>query len=330
MNRALSCFALGLLLHCNSTEPANAVVAQENGDAAAEPGGEAGSPETPAPDGGKPPTSEICGNADISPSACTCAPAIATGTFKLPAHTSYARYTFGNANFASLQMKVTVVKDPGDQVGLYVAPFNGYIDGTLTYLGLQSNVTNNKLGTRTGKGIVFSRWATLDPEDTKIATGGFLEVGTHEGEFVGIRLNYPWTVGTYTLSLDRAQPGVADGERDWFELSVTDAANKKTFVGALRFPRKVPGTRASVSPSTTLFTEVYMGATEFAKVPALEIEVTQLADGKAATRVKTEYPAYPNMEKFPNTDAYYIRSRDTMHFTYGGSTQQCHAAGTLK
>jgi hypothetical protein len=268
-----------------------------------------------------------CENPDVVPSSCMCNTAATSTVFKLPSHTSYARYTFGTSPFTKLEMDVQVSKDPGDGVGLYVAPFNGYIDGTLTYLGIQTNVTNNKLGTRTGKGIVFSRWDTLDPQDTKIAAGGFLEVGTHEGEFVGVRLNYPWTVGTYTLTLERT---TADLERDWFELSLTDAASKKTFIGALRFPRKVAGKRATVAPTTTLFTEVYMGATKVSDVPVWALDVRQRADGKPATVIKSEYPAYPHMEKFPNTDAYYSRSTDTMHFEYGGATEQCHAAGKLK
>jgi hypothetical protein len=318
MLRILPLFAV--LLHC-SESPFTAPSASMPRDAGSVPGPDAAVQPDSGADLG------VCDNPDVSPTTCSCTAAVTSGAFKLPAHTSYARYAFGTSAFSKLEMEVRVVKDPGDQVGLYVAPFNGTIDGTLTYLGMQTNVTNNKLGTRTGKGIVFSRWASLDPEDTKIADGGFLEVGTHEGEFVGIRLNYPWSVGTYTLTLQRT---TADLERDWFELSLVDAANKKTFIGALRFPRKVAGTPAAIAPATTLFTEVYMGATKFTEVPVWELEVRQRADGKPATKIASEYPAYPNMEKFPNTDVYYTRSSDTMRFTFGGTTDQCHSAGKLK
>jgi hypothetical protein len=135
-----------------------------------------------------------CSSADILPVTCMCAAAKTAGAFKLPIHTSYGRLGFQNATqtLSKFDMKIRIVQDPGDKVGMYMAPFNGTIDGTLCYLGFQTNVTNNALGTSTGKGLVFSRWNTLAPEDTRVAAGGFIEVGTHEGEFVGVRLNYPW------------------------------------------------------------------------------------------------------------------------------------------
>jgi hypothetical protein len=270
----------------------------------------------------------VCGSADILPATCKCAPAKTSGAFKLPIHTSYGRLGFPNATQAlsKIEMKIRIVQDPGDKVGMYVAPFNGTIDGTLCYLGFQTNVTNNALGTATGKGLVFSRWNTLAPEDTRVAAGGFIEVGTHEGEFVGVRLNYPWRQGDYSLTLERKE---ADGPRDWFELAITDAAAKTTVIGALRFPRSAATVPASIATDVTAFTEVYAGATDFGKVPAWELEIATLADSKPAKTIALEYPAYPNNEKYPNTDGYYVKSQGAMHYTFGGLTEQCHAAGKL-
>ena len=70
-----------------------------------------------------------------------------------------------------LDVDVTIKNDPGSEVGLYFAPFNGSIDGTQFYGGVQNNLARPGVGW-VGKGFIFSRWATLDPADTRPAADG--------------------------------------------------------------------------------------------------------------------------------------------------------------
>lgn len=259
-------------------------------------------------------------------SSCCDAPAT-SGAFSLPAHTSWM-HGFALANATELRFDVYVENDPGSAVGLYFAPWNGYIDGTMFYVGTQTNM--QKPGAPpVGKGFLFSRWNTLDEADTRKNPSGYIELGTHEGEFAGVRMPYAWTTGWYSVSLHREAENVADGERDWFAVTVTDLASCTTVdVGALRFPRAVAGTRATIRTSGTGFTEVYSGALDFAQVPSWSVFMDVLADGKPLAMATSEYPAWPTA-KYPNTNISYDAAHHLTHFTFGGQTPQCTPAGML-
>jgi hypothetical protein len=255
--------------------------------------------------------------------AC-CAPAKTSGTFTLPAHTIWIGWQFAKKS-ARLEFKLRIVNDPGESVGLYLAPFNGKIDGTSFYLGLQTTINKPSVG-RVGKGLIFSRWGTQDPKDGRTAPGGFMEVSDHEGQFVGVRQTYKWTKGDYTVRLQRAE---SDGAKDWFDLYIEDSAGKATYIGGLRFPRNIgPSTPAGIGISGTTFTEVYWGATDYGKVPAWHTAIMASADGAAPTAAKIEYPAWPTAE-YPNADAYLDDSDKLIHLVFGGGTMRCHAAGAV-
>jgi hypothetical protein len=243
----------------------------------------------------------------------------------VPAHTSYVHWGLAGSGAAELSFALHVLSDPGQQVGLYFAPFSGMIDDTQFYFGIQTDVNNPQVGS-TGKGFIFSHWGSFDAADTRVAPGGFIELGTHEGKFIGVRRNLAWQARTYTLVLKRAEPA---GNGDWFELTVTDETTKEqTAIGGLRVARKDPATPAAIQPFGTAFTEVYAGATSYAAVPQWRLAVAARADGAPAVSARSEYPAFPTAE-YPNTDVSYDAASGLVHLVYGGQTPRCHPAGPL-
>lgn len=255
-----------------------------------------------------------------------CRPPVVSGGFRLPAHTSYVRWDFGSARLSAIEHDLYIGNDPGTEVGLYVGLVSSEIDGTSFYLGIQTDVKRPGVG-GAGKGFIFSRWETLDAADGRVPSSGFMEQGTHEGRFVGVRRLYEWRAGTqYTLRLAR---GASDGPADWYDLTLIERpSGNQVDLGGLRFPRRDPARPATIKPKSVTFTEVYSGATDYAGVPQWRLAIRSRGDGVPAVSARSEYPAYPFAE-YPNTDVYYDQAEDWVRLAYGADTARCHPAGAL-
>jgi len=268
--------------------------------------------------------------ADKACFADLCCPApTKAGTFKLPTHTNYVHWAL-TKRVAKLEFVVDFKNDPGSKVGLYYSPYNAEIDGKQFYFGVQTDlIDNNAGGVHRGHGITLSQFGTLDKASIKTATDGFFEVGTHEGDFIGVRLPFAWTKGSYKVRLER---GTGDASGDWFELHIVDPKGVDTFAGALKFARKVAGTPATIQNTGTAFTEVYSGATDYANVPKWRVDTMAYGDGAMASGATSEYPnypVYPGIPSFPNTDIAYNATTKLIELRYGGDTAKCHTAGKL-
>jgi hypothetical protein len=246
---------------------------------------------------------------------------------KLPCHAIYVHWGFSSPH-AWVYWDVTISRDPGGSVGEYLALFNGSIDGSACYLGLQTDVSHPGLGRGVGKGLIFSTWWTFDAADTRVAEGGFRELGTHEGKFVGVRRQYPWTVGNYRVTLARSGPQIVAGRAlDWFDLWVTSLpGGENELIGGLRFPRREPNQPAMIDPGGLLFFEVYGGATTWADVAPWHSEVMAYGEGVRCPRGRTEYPRYPFGQEMPNANARFDPSSGRVQVQAGaGVTRQDQA-----
>jgi hypothetical protein len=235
-------------------------------------------------------------------------------------------WNFGNTRLSAIEHDLHIANDPGTEVGLYVALVSSDIDGTNFYLGIQTDVNKPGVG-GVGKGFIFSRWKTLDAADGRVAAGGFMEQGTHEGRFVGVRRLYEWQEGTqYTLRLAR---GTQDGPADWYDLTLIERpSGNQVDLGGLRFPRRDTARPATIKPESITFTEVYSGTTDYGVVPRWELATRGRGDGVPAVSARSEYPAFPFAE-YPNTDVHYDEDEDWVHMTFGADTARCHEAGKL-
>ena len=258
---------------------------------------------------------------------------------QLPAHVAYA-HAGPRPPADRLEWDLTIQADPGSVVGEYLALFNGSIDGSQCYLGLQTDVRNPDLGRGVGKGLIFSTWWSFDAADIHVAPGGFREMGTHEGRFIGVRQSYPWTVGDFRVSLGRAGFDEIDGKLlDWFELTITPtgpqvpgagrpvATGSAELIGALRFPRRRGDRPAQVDPGGVAFLEVYGAAATWADVARWEVDVAAFADGHRITSGRTEYPSFPHDQVMPNVNIRYDRERDRVALSMGVGVERRDPAG---
>lgn len=137
---------------------------------------------------------------------------------------------------------------------MYIAPLYGKIAGSGFYFGMQTDVS------RPGKpirGFLFSRWGRARSDDAEPAPGGWHSALTHEqsreGDFVGVRLAYPWGAGRYTF---RLEPIAQDNVGTWINLQIHDhQTDQRIDAGSLRFP----GSDLTLDKDFVNFVELYGG-----------------------------------------------------------------------
>lgn len=225
---------------------------------------------------------------------------------RMPAHVLYHHWGFPEP-VDRMEWIVDVRVDPGSGTGEYLALFSGSIDGAACYLGLQTDVSDPSTGGGAGKGLIFSTWWSFDERDLRVAPGGFRELGTHEGRFIGVRNRFEWGVGSYRVTLARTDADQDQGhDLDWFELAIApvdgDAEGEAVPIGALRFPRRRDRVPARIDPGGVLFLEVYSRAPTWADVARWDVDVLALGDGRPCPSGRTEYPSFPHGQRMPNAN----------------------------
>ena len=240
---------------------------------------------------------------------------------RLPVAGIYVRWDL-EAPVATLECDLNVLADPTSSVGIYLALAQGRIDGSTFYLGLQTDIWDPGRVRGAGKGLIFSTWWTFDVGATRLASGGFRELGTHEGRFVGVRRPYPWVVGDYRVTLIRSEPAQLHVSADWFDLYIQPTASRgtgrgrpevvgdRTWIGGLAFPRRRVSMPAMIEEASTAFMEVYSRVRRWGDIPPWDVDLMAYGDGQPCPRGATEYPVFPfgNNRPMPNANGRYDRA----------------------
>jgi hypothetical protein len=260
---------------------------------------------------------------------------------RLPVAGIYVRWDL-EAPVATLEWDLNVLDVPTSSVGIYLALAQGRIDGSTFYLGLQTDIWDPERVRGAGKGLIFSTWWTFDAGATRLAPGGFRELGTHEGRFVGVRRPYPWVAGDYRVTLVRSEPAShLHVPADWFDLYIQPTAPRdtgpgrpetvgdQTWIGGLAFPRRRASVPAMTEEASTAFIEVYSRARCWGDIPPWDVDLMAYGDGQPCPRGATEYPVFPfgNNRPMPNANARYDLTRGLVTLRYGGSTNRVDPAG---
>lgn len=260
---------------------------------------------------------------------------------RLPVAGIYVRWNLG-APVATLEWDVKVLADPTSSVGIYLALAQGTIDGSTFYLGLQTDMSDPERLRGAGKGLIFSTWWTFDASATRLAPGGFRELGAHEGRFVGVRQPYPWVVGDYRITLVRSEPAPRlPVPADWFDLYIQPTARQgtrpgrpdlvgdRTWIGGLAFPRRHGAMPALIEDPSTAFMEVYSRARRWSEIPPWDVDLMAYGDGQPCPGGVIEYPVFPfgNNRPMPNANARYDSASGLVQLRYGGSTSRADPAG---
>lgn len=250
----------------------------------------------------------------------------------LPAGVLYSHWEL-RAPARLLEFDFTIHDDPGTATGLYFAPFNGRIDGAAFYFGLQTDVNSPQIGRGVGKGLIFSTWWSFDAGDTRTPADGFIELGTHEGRFVGVRRPWGWLQGHYRVGLERSAVDVVNGNKfDWFDLWIVETTapqgglvrpvetGPRHWIGSLRFPRRRPSQPATVEALGTGFLEVYSRAQLWREVPRFVVDVMAFGDGDRCRRGNTAYTNH----RMPNADVAYLRELARVRMAIGAGVSREH------
>ncbi len=180
--------------------------------------------------------------------------------------------------------------------------------------------------------------ALLRPSTVSVPDDGFIQLGTHEGRFVGVRRPYEWGVGDYRVRLARGEPG---GDGDWFDLTIEPIAEcvagsarpaptgPPTWIGSLRFRRRDPERPATISARGSAFLEVYKRASTFRQITPWWCDLQAFGDGLRSRSATSGYPAHPHGQVVPNADCWHDPQRDRVHLAFGGDRQRFHDAGRL-
>jgi len=235
----------------------------------------------------------------------------------------YVWWDFGMDLFTSLTIDVTIHNEPSNGDGLYFQMYQAEINGVGFYFGLQTDVYREGVGS-TGKGVIYSRWETLDLANTAPAPGGWASSASTEGDFVGIRMNYAWHPGSYRL---RIAPASTDAVGDWYGVWIYDKSKgwAETYLGALRFP-SVPQHQRGIKNGWVTWTELYYKAIQQTPVPDWHVSIDGVYASDALISPIAATSRYSHIEQ---TDIYYDPATGCIHFLVGPRVVREHPAGQL-
>ena len=154
----------------------------------------------------------------------------------------------------------------------YVAPFNQHINDITFYGGLQTHIDGNSdksnpVLTSRGKGGIFSRWKESHLNAIMQAEGG-LYGNSSDSNFISVRNDFQWGVGSYRLCLRKGDTVAGDAlpsgippdnawgtyVHTWVRMEATNlSTNETSFIGALAFP----GDTLSLSGTNGIFVSFY-------------------------------------------------------------------------
>ena len=221
----------------------------------------------------------------------------------------------------------TVHTDPGDfsdSHGLYLMVCFGRIAGHKFYFGLQTDVYDPNRREGRGKGLVFSRWDERDLALTRAPDEGWTQSSGHEGDFIGVRRSYDWSVGKYRMRL------ASDGQdRDgvWYGVWITALdTGETTWAGSLKFPLA-----GGINPAVYSTLEVYGNARiRPIDIPEWHVSMKQpTGDGVKASRAKLGYSGVVG-SPVSNADVHHDRETGAVDFRVGGTTERTGAASTVE
>ena len=202
--------------------------------------------------------------------------------------------------------------------GIYLILGQGHISEEGYYFGIQTDVSDPRIGGSRGKGLVFSRWGTRDLANGRVPEDGWTESSGHEGDFIDVRRNYDWAAGDYRLRLG---PDGAETDGEWFSLWITEmASDTTTWIGALKFPYL--DNRAVIAPPSYTTIEVYgIKRIRPIDIPELSISVKPpQGDGIPATHGYMGYS--PFNSEILNSEVRFDPRIGTVLLQAGGLTQR--------
>lgn len=239
----------------------------------------------------------------------------------------YAFWNFNTPVFTKILHTFTIHSEPTNadnsinKDGLYYQFYQGIINDTIGfYYGIQTSVSNpngiNK------KGIIFSRWKTRNIDNYKIANGGWGQSAGYEGDFIGVRINYEWGIGTYSIELKKDS---SDSKGDWYGLWILSATSRQnTYCGSIRF--ETSSKSSGIKNNGITWTELYYKDDKSTPLPRWHVSVDEaLADNRAPLSVVSDY----SKNVFIGFSNIFTTNNKDVHFLMGPKVLTYKSAGKL-
>jgi hypothetical protein len=238
---------------------------------------------------------------------------------------------------AELTADIRIDTDPGQARAMNL-DVDLHIDGVHVFFSLE-NALPPEVGTGSKKGIRFYRVGSSDSQDAR-TTVGTKESSTAGAGQIVVRYHHDWPAGSrHVLRIARES---AQGEADWFDLSVSDGVGSETVIGGLLVPRQTAGVPASIesTPSTwfkildfdwsnippTFFTG---GAVvDYSDIRDVSARVELSMGGAVPTSVRSAYGKDAEDSEWLNTEAGILDGE--LHMSWGPTVSRCTEAGLLR
>lgn len=240
----------------------------------------------------------------------------------------YAFWEFIKPTFSKISHQFTIYDEPRNQDGtlngdgLYYQFYQGMINDDIGfYYGIQTSVYNPNKGI-SNKGIIFSRWGTRDIKNYKIAPDGFGESAGYEGDFISVRINYDWGVGTYNIELKNES---TDSIGDWYGLYITKlSSGESTYVGSVRFEKGLKS--QGIKTGGITWTELYFKKDPQTPLPNWHVSIDKvLADNIEPKSVFIDYSS----NKFVGFTNIFTSNNRDVHFLMGPKVKRVNSRGNL-
>lgn len=232
---------------------------------------------------------------------------------------SYVNWDFKTERAKEMVHQFTIYNEPTNSDGspnndgVYFQFNDSNINGIGAYYGIQTRMFNPKKGL-VGKGVIFSRWETRDTLNYKTAPGGFGQSAGYEGDFIGVRKPYQWTVGRYEIKL---RLDSTDAIGDWYGLYITKLSSNVTdYIGSIRFERKSPTN--GINNHGGSWIEIYTKGNYSTPIPNWHVSIDKVtADGGES---KSAYIQYAKDHFYGFSNMFTTNAKD-VHFLMGAKVK---------
>jgi len=249
-----------------------------------------------------------------------------------PIGVHYADYHFNSERFTRLKQRFTIHELPtlqnGNEYdgGLYWNFYQGVINDNIGfYFGLQTLVYGDPDGTLS-KGVIFSRWETRDTSNYRLAQNGWGQSAGYEGDFIGVRKEFEWGVGTYDIELKRVE---SDNEGDWYGLFIRNISDPSfTYIGSIRFEH---GSNEGIRSGAGTWTEIY-SANSSLEFPRWHVSIDDIRinDDEQPNRIQSRYfEEVWQSNQFDDYTNIYSPDGKEVHFLMGPYVKRFHESGNI-
>ena len=249
-----------------------------------------------------------------------------------PIGVHYADYHFNSERFTRLKQRFTIHELPtlqnGNEYdgGLYWNFYQGVINDNIGfYFGLQTLVYGDPDETLS-KGVIFSRWETRDTSNYRLSQNGWGQSAGYEGDFIGVRKEFEWGVGTYDIELKRVE---SDDEGDWYGLFIRNISDPSfTYIGSIRFEH---GSNEGIRSGAGTWTEIY-SANSSLEFPRWHVSIDDIRinNDEQPNRIQSRYfEEVWQSNQFDDYTNIYSPDGKEVHFLMGPYVKRFHESGNI-